>query len=146
MKKSVFILFAMSMLLFSCSKKYDHVKKDDSSYYYAIDYKDASGDILGADIEDIDQLYSVFFYEGKSLKYKLVAEKFDENCNGDCKDKKSTVLVYEEGFAPVAETDLSIQFKPASGDSYSGQFEQEKKSYVVTLPGTNTREITFVLK
>ena len=90
---SIILLAVTTLSFFGCSKwKKD---KKDSSYYYSKDYKLSQGEILGVDIEEIDMLYTVFFYEGKNLKYKLVAEKKVNDSN------KNEVLSYEYGSVEV---------------------------------------------
>lgn len=112
-------------------------KKDKAQYYYSTDFKQSNQAILGLDVKTIDVLYSTFFYEGKVLKYKMVAEKYA--------DKKSEVLAYEEGVADVNK-DLHITFKPQSTSSYTGHFENDKKNYKVSILGEEHGELNFILK
>lgn len=130
----LFLLFSIT----SCDK-WDKKEKE-TSFYYSTDYKNGDGVVLGVNVAEIDALYTVYFYEGKTLKYKLVAESF-ENEKGD------NVLAYEEGLAGV-DDNLRIKFTPQLGtnQSYSGYFENQKKNFKATLPGLNSREINFDLK
>mgnify|MGYP003314551451 CR=1 FL=1 len=75
----------------------------------------------------------------KVLKYKLVAERATL-------DQKNEVLAYQKGDAVVDESSLEIQFKPNSGESFTGVFENEKKLLKTTIPGLELRELNFVLK
>ena len=140
-------LFILSFIftLSSCDKWEE--KEKDAYYYYSTDFKSdnlksGSGTILNINIDDIDILYTVFFHERKVWKYKLVAES-SEIQNGSNKSDK--VLAYEEGEANV-DDDLNILFIPDSNPSgsYSGYFENDKKSFKVSLPGLYNREISFL--
>ena len=137
-------LFILSFIftLSSCDKW----EEKDAYYYYSTDLKSdnlksGSGTILNINIDDIDILYTVFFHERKVWKYKLVAES-SEIQNGSNKSDK--VLAYEEGEANVGD-DLNILFIPDSNPSgsYSGYFENDKKNFMVSLPGLYNREISF---
>ena len=137
-------LFILSFIftLSSCDKW----EEKDGYYYYSTDFKSdnlksVSGTILNINIDDIDILYTVFFYERKVWKYKLVAES-SEIQNGSNKSDK--VLAYEEGEANV--DDINILFIPDSNPSgsYSGYFENDKKNFKVILPGLYNREISFL--
>ena len=140
-------LFILSFIftISSCDKWEE--KEKDAYYYYSTDFKSdnlksGSGTILNINIDDIDILYTVFFHERKVWKYKLVAES-SEIQNGSNKSDK--VLAYEEGEANV-DDDLNILFTPDSNPSgsYSGYFENDKKSFKVSLPGLYNREISFL--
>jgi hypothetical protein len=136
------ILFiATAVFTFTSCEKWKK-EKDDASYYYSTDFKEAQGTIMGVEIAEIDHLYTVFFYEGKDLKYKLVAEK-----NGQ-ESEKGDVLAYEFGSADVDES-YNILYSPTLNGStdYSGAFDtKEKKKFTVTLPGLDSRELHFILK
>ena len=135
MKKLLFLTLILSTVVSvsSCIKCDDKDRK--SKDYYSVDFKDLENDILGIDVADIDVLYSSFYYEGKTLRYKLVAEEADN------------VLAYEEGQA-VVDSDLNITFVPDANPTevYHGYFENDKKNYLVSLPEMETRELKFVLK
>lgn len=142
---STLCLFILSFS--ACEKDKGWGKKESKEdFYYSTDYKEAEGEILGFPIEEIDQLYSVFFYEHKVLKYKLVLENKESN-NSSCFDKCDEVLAWEEGQALVDDA-FNITFVPDKDPSakYYGQFENEKKNYTVTLPSLETRELNFILK
>jgi hypothetical protein len=154
MKKIVFpiLLAVLALATVSCEKtdkkkKWDK-EKTKADYYYSEDFKQAEGTILDLDISEIDYLYSVFFYEGKDLRYKLVAEQAsNETCGEECEKECTKVLAYEQGSAEV-DDNLSISFIPDADpmNTYSGQFENEKKSYTVSLPGLSARDLNFIIK
>lgn len=98
---------------------------------------------MGVDIDDIDLLYTVFFYEGKTLKFKLVAEEMI----AVSEKEKGNVLAYTEGIAQV-DKDLNILFVGDTGtsSSFSGYFENEKKNHKAIIPGLENRELNFILK
>ena len=136
-------LFVVAVLfsITSCNK-WTKDKKN-ASYYYSTDYKLNEGVIMGVDIDDIDLLYTVFFYEKKTLKFKLVAEEITT----DSEKEKGNVLAYTEGTAQV-DKDLNILFVGETGtsSSFSGYFENEKKNHKATIPGLENRELNFILK
>ena len=136
-------LFTMS----SCDKC--EKKEKDAHYYYSTDFKNSDSrsggeTILDINITEIDILYTVFFYEDKIWKYKLVAESSDiQNSSA----KSNVVLAYEEGESNT-DDDLNILFVPDSNPSgsYSGYFENNKSNFKASLPGINDREINFLEK
>ena len=130
--------FAILFNISSC-KKWSKEKKEKASFYYSTDFKAGEGRVMDVDVKDIDYLYTAFFYEGKALKFKLVAERATV-------DQKNEVLAYQEGDAVVDESSLEIQFKPNSGVSFTGAFENEKKLHKATIPGLELRDLNFVLK
>jgi len=140
-------LFILSFIftLSSCDKWEE--KEKDAYYYYSTDFKSdnlksGSETILNINIDDIDILYTVFFYERKVWRYRLVIENSDIQNDSD---KSDEVLAYEEGEANV-DGDLNILFIPDSNPSgsYSGYFENDKKNFKVSLPGLYNREINFL--
>jgi hypothetical protein len=140
-------LFILSFIftLSSCEKW--KKKEKDAYFYYSTDFKpvdlkSGAGTILNINIDDIDILYTVFFYERKVWRYKLVVENSDIQ-NGS--DKSDKFLAYEEGEANV-DGGLNILFIPDSNpsDSYSGYFEKDKEHFKVSLPGLYNREINFL--
>lgn len=137
---SITLLAVTTLSFFGCSKwKKD---KKDASYYYSKDYKLSQGEILGVDIEEIDMLYTVFFYEGKNLKYKLVAEKKVNDSN------KNEVLSYEYGSVEV-DKNYTLLFTPTvnGNTSYTGAFEtKDKKAFDANLPDFEGRTLRFILK
>ena len=138
--RTLTVVFTLTILfgIYSC-QKWSNGKKEKSSIYYSYDFKDAEGTVMDVDVKDIDYLYTAFFYEGKVLKYKLVAERATV-------DQKNEVLAYQKGDAVVDESSLEIQFKPNSGESFTGVFENEKKLHKATIPGLELRDLNFVLK
>ena len=138
--KTLTTLFTLAILfsIASC-QKWSKEKKEKASFYYSTDFKAGEGRVMDVDVKDIDYLYTAFFYEGKALKFKLVAERATV-------DQKNEVLAYQEGDAVVDESSLEIQFKPNSGVSFTGAFENEKKLHKATIPGLELRDLNFVLK
>lgn len=138
--KTLTTLFTLAILFsISSCQKWSKEKKEKASFYYSTDFKAGEGTVMDVDVKDIDYLYTAFFYEGKALKYKLVAER-------KTPDQKNEVLAYQEGDAVVDESSLEIQFKPNSGVSFTGAFENEKKLHKATIPGLELRDLNFVLK
>lgn len=138
--KTLTTLFTLAILFsISSCQKWSKEKKEKASFYYSTDFKTGEGTVMDVDVKDIDYLYTAFFYEGKALKYKLVAER-------KTPDQKNEVLAYQEGDAVVDESSLEIQFKPNSGVSFTGAFENEKKLHKATIPGLELRDLNFVLK
>ena len=142
-------LFILSFIftLSSCDKW--EKKEKDAYFYYSTDFKlvdlkSGAGTVLDINVDDIDVLYTVFFYERGIWKYKLVAETSDTQKGSD---KSDEVLAYEEGEANV-DGDLNILFIPDSNPSgsYSGYFENDKNNFKVSLPGLYNREINFLEK
>ena len=150
MKKVTLVSLGFLLALgFTSCGKWDGKKKDKADYYYSEDYRDAEGTILSIDVAEIDVLYSAWWYEGKTLKYKLVAEEEGEkteSCYG-CKEDYGKVLAYEEGRADV-DDQLNITFVPDKNptETYTANFENKKNNYKVYLPGLETRELNFILK
>lgn len=138
--KTLTTLFTLAILFsISSCQKWSKEKKEKASFYYSTDFKTGEGTVMDVDVKDIDYLYTAFFYEGKALKYKLVAER-------KTPDQKNEVLAYQEGDAVVDESSLEIQFKPNSGVSFTGAFENEKKLHKAIIPGLELRDLNFVLK
>ena len=135
---TVLCTLAALMSISSC-QKWSKGKKEKASFYYSTDFKAGEGSIMDIDVKDIDYLYTAFFYEGKDLKYKLVAER-------GTSDKKNEVLAYQKGDAIVDESSLEIQFKPNIGEPFTGVFENEKKVHKATIPGLELRALNFILK
>ena len=138
--RTLTVLFTLAILfsIASC-QKWSKEKKEKASFYYSTDFKAGDGNVMDIDVKDIDYLYTAFFYEGKALKFKLVAERATV-------DQKNEVLAYQEGDAVVDESSIEIQFKPNSGVSFTGAFENEKKLHKATIPGLELRDLNFVLK
>ena len=147
---SIFFILSFIFSLSSCDKwEQKEQKEKDAYYYYSTDFKSddtksGTESILNINVNDIDILYTVFFYESKVWKYKLVAESSDIQNHSNKSDK---VLAYEVGEAKVDES-LNIIFIPDSNpsSSYSGYFENKKKNFKVSIPGLNNREINFLKK
>lgn len=138
--KTLTTLFTLAILFsISSCQKWSKEKKEKASFYYSTDFKAGEGRVMDVDVKDIDYLYTAFFYEGKALKFKLVAEHATV-------DQKNEVLAYQEGDAVVDESSLEIQFKPNSGEPFTGVFENEKKVHKATIPGLELRALHFVLK
>ena len=144
---SVLIILSFIFSLSSCDKW--EIKEKGAYFYNSTDFKSndtksGTETILNINVNEIDILYTVFFYESKVWKYKLVAENSDIQNNSD---KSNEVLAYEEGEAMV-DDNLNILFIPDSNpsSSYSGYFENDKKNFRVSIPGLNNREINFLKK
>jgi hypothetical protein len=138
--RTLAVLLTLSTLFsISSCQKWNKEKKEKASFYYSTDFKSGEGTVMEINVNDIDYLYTAFFYEGKILKYKLVAERASVG-------QKNEVLAYQEGNAIVNKSSLEIQFKPHSGVSFNGAFENEKKRHKATIPGLELRDINFVLK
>ena len=137
MKKTFTILLSSIFLigLISCEKVC--IKKDkDEDYYYSDNYKTSGATLLGNDLSELTELWSVFFREGKSkdLHYKLVGE---QNNKED--------VVWEEGV--VKSEGYNVTFIPENGsESYNAIFNEKKDVYTVVFPDQEQREVTFVLK
>jgi hypothetical protein len=137
MKKTFLILLSAAFIvgLSSCDKAC--IKKDkDEDYYYSEDYRTSGATLLGNELSELTELWSVFFTEGKSkdLRYKLVGEQ---------NDKKD--VIWEEG--TVLNVGYDVTFVPDNGSpSYSGSFNEEKDIYTVVFPDQEQREVSFVLK
>lgn len=137
MKKTLIILLSATFLigLSSCEKVC--MKKDkNEDYYYSEDYKTSGATLLGNDLSELTELWSVFFTEGKSkdLHYKLVGE------NNNKED-----VVWEEGV--VVANGYNVTFVPDNGSaSYSATFNEKKDVYMVVFPNQDQREVTFMLK
>ena len=137
MKNTALILFSFFFIstMIACDKL-DFDKKDKNTYYYSEDYKTSEAHILGQEVSELSELWSVFFKEEKSEEthYKLVGEK----------DSKKDV-VWEEGVINI--DGLDITFIPENGSpSYQATFNQSKDMYSIIFPDQEHRTLTFILK
>ena len=140
--KTIFVfssLLVLTLTFSSCDKW--GCKKDTDSYYYSDDYRQASGTVLDVEISEITELWSVFFKEENTWKYKLIVE------TGEKDEFGKNDMEYEIGRADFDEN-MNITFVPDSNPSasYKAYFENNKKNYKVELPSLENREINFVLK
>jgi hypothetical protein len=137
MKKTFTILLSSIFLLgFISCEKICNKKDKDEDYYYSEDYKTSGATLLGNNLSELTELWSVFFTEGKSkdLHYKLVGEK---------NNKKD--VIWEEGI--VLAEGYDVTFIPENGsESYKATFNEKKDIYTVIFPDQEQREVTFVLK
>jgi len=137
MKKTFLLLLSATFLIGLASCEKECMKKDkDEDYYYSEDYKTSGATLLGNELSELTELWSVFFREGKSkdLHYKLVGEQ---------NDKKD--VIWEEGIVGVDGYDVA--FVPNNGSpTYYATFNEKKDIYTVVFPDQEQREVTFVLK